>query len=421
MPSPVSFTLHRNFALGFFAALTVGSLNVHAATFTVINTNDLGDGSLRAAISNANEIAGTDLIDFNISGTGPFTINLATVLPSITEPVTIDGTTQPGYAGKPRIELNGAGAAGNGTGIYLLTSNCLIKGLAVSRFSRDGIRIESYGSNTIQANFIGTGPYGTNSLGNGNGSAGFGGITIISDNNLIGGLDPASGNGISGSNPRGIYLVNGTATNNVIQGNFIGVDGTGTNRLGNGTDGIALSSQIGGPACNVIGPSNVISGNAQSGVYLNAGANSNWVQGNFIGTDYKGVKAISNASDGVTIYGGIANLIGGTNAAQRNLISGNGGRGVLINANGGTANVIGGNYIGTDTNGTAKISNAYSGVEILNASGNTVGGTTAGAGNVISGNLLSGVSITDSSATGNLVLGNFLGTDVTGTTALGNA
>src|SRR3989442_1046304 len=72
------------------------SLAATAATFTVTNTNDSGDGSLRWAITNANGTAGTDLIAFNISGTGVQTITPLSSLPYITDPVTIDGYTQPG-------------------------------------------------------------------------------------------------------------------------------------------------------------------------------------------------------------------------------------------------------------------------------------------------------------------------------------
>src|SRR5262245_26474094 len=79
-----------------------------ANTFTVINTNDSGVGSLRQAITDANNTAGADAIDFNISGAGVHTITPASQLPFITGQVTIDGTTQPGYAGKPLIEISGA-------------------------------------------------------------------------------------------------------------------------------------------------------------------------------------------------------------------------------------------------------------------------------------------------------------------------
>src|SRR5262245_16950373 len=75
------------------------------ATFTVTNTNPNGAGSLEAAIINANSNGVPDLINFNIGGGGPQTITPTSGLPSITEQVTIDATSQPGYAGKPLITL----------------------------------------------------------------------------------------------------------------------------------------------------------------------------------------------------------------------------------------------------------------------------------------------------------------------------
>ena len=86
------------------------TLDVTPTTFTVINTDDSGAGSLRQAILDANALAGTDQINFNISGAGPFTITPLTALPTITDAVIVDGTTQPGYAGTPLIELIGTSA-----------------------------------------------------------------------------------------------------------------------------------------------------------------------------------------------------------------------------------------------------------------------------------------------------------------------
>lgn len=400
-----------------------GTARLQAATFTVINNADSGPGSLRVAISNANFVVGTDLINFAIPGTGPFTVNLATVLPSLLEPVTIDGTTQAGYSGKPLIALDGVAAAGHGSGIYILTSNSVVKGLSITRFQRDGIRIESFG-NVIQGNYIGTGPFGTNTLGNGNGAAGVGGIMIAAGRNLIGGTNAADRNVISGGNRHGIFLLSAGATSNSIQGNYIGVDFSGTKRLGNANNGIAVAS---GATRNLIGGTNagernIISGNTQSGVFLLDNATTgNAIQGNFIGTDATGSAVLSNASDGITISGAISNLIGGNLTAARNVISGNNGRGIIISGSGSRNNLVQGNYIGTDVTGTAKLPNRFSGVEMFNVRSNTIGGVEAAARNLISGNLLSGVSITDSNSTGNLVLGNFIGTDASGSNTLGNS
>ena len=76
----------------------------------VTNTNNAGSGSLRQAILDSNADSGDrDTIVFNIPGSGVRTITPLTALPLITQPVVIDGTTQPGYAGTPVIELNGNG------------------------------------------------------------------------------------------------------------------------------------------------------------------------------------------------------------------------------------------------------------------------------------------------------------------------
>jgi len=422
----------RFFTLGFLPLTVCSHLYGTTDIYTVTNLADTGSGSLRTAILNANAAgaSSTNFIHFNIVGPGPFTISPTAALPPITARVTIDGTTQPGYAGKPSIELDGTSAGNDTSGLYLQSSNCVVRGLAINRFGKEGIRIEGSGSNVIQGNFIGTGPFGTNSLGNGTGSGAFGGITILSAGNLIGGTDPTNRNIISGNNPAGIWVVdagNGAARGNQIVGNFIGLDVTGTNRLGNTENGIATygdrNTIIGGTNVNA---RNVISGNYQSGLYLKSdlflgiNSSSNVILGNFIGTDVSGTKVISNSSDGITLAGATYTMIGGTTAATRNVISGNGGRGIHIDAHGATGNVIQGNFIGTDCNGTARMGNAFAGVEILSSSNNIVGGAVAGAGNVISANGLSGMSLSSSESTGNVVQGNYIGTDVTGTNALGN-
>ncbi len=81
------------------------------STFLVSNTGDSGPGSLRQAILDSNAATGaTNTIDFDISGTGVQTIAPLSPLPAITNPVLIDGTSQPGYAGTPLIELSGSQA-----------------------------------------------------------------------------------------------------------------------------------------------------------------------------------------------------------------------------------------------------------------------------------------------------------------------
>src|SRR5436309_775386 len=156
------------------------------AVFTVTNTNDDGPGSLRQAILDANANPGLDTINFNI-GSGVQTINVGSTigvgLPAITDPVVIDGTTQPGYAGSPLIELNGTSVGLNQPGLYITAGSTTIKGLVINRFNSHGILLESAGGNIIAGNYIGTDVNGTADLGN------FGhGVFIASGaNNTIGG------------------------------------------------------------------------------------------------------------------------------------------------------------------------------------------------------------------------------------------
>src|SRR2546423_135484 len=174
-------------------------------TFTVTNTNDSGAGSLRQAILDANANPGSDTIAFNIPGSGVDTISLLSQLANITDPVIIDGTTQPGFSGSPIIEINGT-AAGAGVGCFaLIGGGNTIKGLVMNRFSGTVIHIATGGGNTIQGNYIGTNAAGTAASANS-----VGGIFITgSNNNLIGGTTTAARNVISG-NGNGIDIVHGS-------------------------------------------------------------------------------------------------------------------------------------------------------------------------------------------------------------------
>ena len=145
MPSPLLAA-----ALTVLATLTlVRGQN----TFGVTNTEDDGPGSLRDAILNANLVPGSDRIEFNIPGPGPYTIFLLSQFPVIDDPVTIDGTTQPGYAGRPIIELSGARAGPNVSGMLFQTFNSTVRGLAINSFlNGNGIELGEGGNHVIQGN-----------------------------------------------------------------------------------------------------------------------------------------------------------------------------------------------------------------------------------------------------------------------------
>ncbi len=384
----------------------------------VTTTADSGPGSLRQAILDANASPGPDSIAFNLSGTGPFTITPASPLPTITDPVVIDGSTQAGYAGMPLVEINGSNLAANSDGIHITAGGSTVRALAINRCPRDAIRIESLGTNVIEGNFLGTDPSGAAALPNGEGGVMING----SPGNIIGGTNASARNVISGGNQNGIYLLNSTAIGNVISGNYIGTSATGLAALGNVYNGLEISdcssNLIGGA---VAGAGNVISGNGLSGIYLlTSGATANVIEGNYIGLDKNGLTAVSNAQDGVTIYGVAGNTVGGTGAGAGNIISGNGAAGIDVLTAGATSNSILGNYIGADVTGKSAVPNQANGVIIDGAPGNTIGGTTAGAGNVISGNQQNGILIIHAGASNMLVQANFVGVDATGSNALAN-
>jgi uncharacterized protein (TIGR03437 family) len=363
------------------------------ATFTVTNTNDSGPGSLRQAIIDANANAGLDTINFN-TGSGVQTIQPTSALPTITSPVTIDGTSQPGYAGSPLIELNGVSAGVGSFGLRITAGSSTVRGLVINRFtppSGGGISLATAGGNVIAGNYIGTDVSGAANLGNDNN---FGVFIGLAPNNTIGGTATSARNVISG-NFFGIVISGSSPTGNLVQGNYIGTDVTGAADLGNTNDGVSVlfspNNTIGGTA---VGARNVISGNDSFGIYISgSGARGNLAQGNYIGTDATGAAALGNNNSNVSIFEVPSNTIGGTVAGARNVISGNDGFGIGITGIGARSNLVQGNYIGTDATGAASLGNSADGVIIANEANNAVGGTTSGAGNTIAFNGGDGVNV----------------------------
>ena len=381
-----------------------------SATFTVTNAADSGLGSLRQAILDANAVPGPDMIRFLIA-TGAQTINLASPLPVITGAVLIDGTTQPGFAAGPLIELNGAGAGFNANGLWLTGGGSAVIGLIINRCASSGILIQSNGNNVIQGNFIGTSRAGTAGAPNG-----FGIMLDRSHTNQIGGTTAGARNLISANNSHGIWIANGS--NNVVEGNFIGTDRTGTSPLGNGGDGVLLEGSANTIGGDDAGAGNLMSANGSFGV--DATANLNVIQSNFIGTDVGGTNALPNGLCGIRLNNAAQTTIGGTNSADRNLISGNGVHGIEI-AFGAWGNVVQGNFLGTDVSGTRPLGNSVAGIALnFSGGGNLIGGPDDNAGNLISANLAAGIWMFGSGTTFNTVQGNLIGTDVTGRSALGN-
>ena len=307
-----------------------------------------------------------------------------------------------------------AGASGNTIGGTMAGTSNVISA-SVQYY---GVYISDSGTtgNVVAGDFIGTDSTGTLALANpigvyiGNGAS----------DNTIGGTTAIARDVISGNTGDGVHIVNG-ATGNVVEGDYIGLNASGSAALGNGASGVAI---FGGATSNTIGTGDVISGNAGDGVYISdPGTAFNVVWGDDIGTDPTGTLAVPNY-DGVVIQNGATyNSIGGSTAFPfRDVISGNTWDGVHVVGSGTSYNVVRDSYIGVTAGGSAALGNGASGVAIYaGASNNTIGSKTAGYGNVISAShQYYGVYISDTGTTGNVVEGDLIGTDSTGTLALAN-
>ena len=430
-----------------------------------ICNNGSGDCTLRAALDETNALANLaagvpDIIEFSIPGVGPHTIQPGSPLPTITDPVVIDGTTEPDYAGTPVVELDGSLAGAGAHGLLGSAGGSAVRGLAINRFAGDAVKINLAGGNLIEDNALGTDPAGTLDLGNsGNGVTISGGShanvvrdNLISGNNgsgvvvvsvndtlvqgnligtslagsaalansgigvfvsggsntKIGGIGSGAGNVISGNSATGISTSNTTGT--LLLRNLVGTDISGAAAIPNGSVGVFISggtgTVIGGLAAAT---GNVISGNTFTGMTINSAANT-IVQQNFVGTDITGGAAVPNSAAGMLINSGSENLL------RDNVISGNASSGVVVVNE--TNLMVLGNRLGTDAAGTTAVSNNVLGLFVGGGANNTIGGSGPGDGNVMSGNLASGVAL--SNATSITFLGNRIGTDITGAASLGN-
>lgn len=409
------------------ASLALGNLVVLAATFTVSTDADGGSGSLREAIEKANLSPGPDRIHFAI-GEGHQRLSPQTPLPEVVDTADIDGTTQPGYAGSPLIELDGSLLfdAESANGLVVSGMRCAIRALTIHRFLGSGLVLGGDGHAMVAGNRIGADSNGAELFGNG-----AYGILVMSPGNLLGGLRASDRNIISGNGDSGVLLWTEAARSNVIQGNWIGIDSQGRAPLGNTSTGVGIldapNNLIGG---NLPEAANVISGNGQFGVAIlcsdavTTGCSStrgNRIQGNLIGTDAFGAGGgFGNGVDGVYIDGGEDTLVGGRrDAGEGNVISGNGETGISTLGSMSRGVKIQGNLIGLARDGEQGLGNGKQGVNIQSP-GVTIGGNQPTQGNVIASNGEDGVAILGPNAADIRILGNLIGTDLSGMKPLGN-
>jgi CSLREA domain-containing protein/uncharacterized repeat protein (TIGR01451 family) len=399
---------------------------VQAASPIVVNSTEdnqtASDGlcTLREAINNANSsdgsdttdgdcaagTAGADTINFDLTGTADFTlqdrnsvtkdgytIKLASVLPSISQPVTIDGYSQTGSLTNTQtspqpfnstllVQIDGTDVNDDGFIFIDGSDDSAIRGLVINSFDTGvAIRMRAPGI-TVQGNYIGTDPEGMTAKPNGSGMSG---QTIENGINAqIGGLNAEDRNIISGNSGAGTFSSGGyPASGWVVQGNYVGLAANGTDAIANsvssGPGGMSIDNAddviIGG---SETGAANVFSGNSNQGMAPDH-ANGLRVEGNFIGTDYTGNNQVGNIGPAINLNNSSDVTI------KNNVMSGNGGDGFYGDHN--TRVTFQGNKIGTNVDGSQSMPNGQSGISIGPESTDfLIGGTGTGQGNVIANN-----------------------------------
>lgn len=229
-----------------------------SSTLTVINSNDSGAGSLRAAITAANAAPGAQLIDFNIAGACPRLISLDTPLPDVVDDLEIDGYSQPGAS--PNTAELGTDAelcvvilASSGTLAQALQvpqaapagTNLTLRGIAFAGSTgfngnfTAALRLRGGQNHVIQGNaFGGVGPGSVGSLGTLNFGVQIRGTAYAA---LIGGANPEHRNSFGAMNSSAIVINDNTSVGHIVQNNYIGLSADGIQASAIGLNGIFSS------------------------------------------------------------------------------------------------------------------------------------------------------------------------------------
>ena len=382
--------------------------STNAAIFTVtVNTDGVGAGTLRWAITQANLTAAKDTIKFNAA----FTITPASNYPVISFPLCIDGFSATGAtqgalgtgARILKVILNGSGSS-TIYGLQITASNCEIKGLVIQDFYK-GILISGAAAtnNWIWGNYIGTAANGLTATA----------ATTCYDDGIA--LNTNTTNNIIGTN--------GDGSNDANEGNLISANGDGAQFFG---ESIAINE----------------------GGTISTDCSGNRIAGNYLGTNETGTASLyttglnTQRGSGVQINTSTLNIVGTngdgvSDALERNIISGNTDCGIVII--GGGSNKIKGNYIGTDKTGLVGLPNYANGgtsilavqISIKTASNNNIIGTDGdGVADNIEGNVIGSITFASASVncynygmvvqacTGTRIAGNKIGIGADGTTVL---
>jgi len=447
--------------LGDLPFIVTSSGDAADAALDGICDDGSGQCTLRAAIAEANADPGPDSIEFQI-GTGPQTIEVGPAgldsLPIISDPVSIDGSTQPGFVDAPLITIDQTFLTADDAFRDILfinvgASGSEIRSLVLTGAGQHAIEVNGASSVVIAANHIldneagitvrsGSAQVGLEGAGNVINGTNAGGHAIeignspgtsVSDNEIgltPGGLAGSIGNGVlgaGGGGASGVVVLD--STNVVIEDNIIvNADGTGVFFDGS-TAAAVVSNHIGLDLANVSMPNgtvnggggvqvlrgsddttvgdgtsggrNLISGNEGWGIVVESSSGVD-ILGNYIGTDSAGLGARANTAGGVLVQSGAEGTdVGGDDSPTRNLISGNGGPGLRIAGATTSLNRVASNFIGTDVTGSAPLQNAGHGLHIQESGNNTIG--DAAGGFLVSGNAGHGIVIEGPSASGNAV------------------
>ena len=243
--------------------------------------------TLRAAIEAVN--AGCDdRITFAVPDVAIPKITPQTPLPALNVKVEIDGTTQSGG----KVEISGTDATG--ICLDLQGGNSTVRGLVINNFTGEnglGIRLFGAGKNAIVGNYLGTDVSGN--------VPAFNGANIIvtnSSNNEIGTTKPGEGNVIGDA----VGIVGKASTGNAIVANRIGIGADGTSVIGRNL-GIVVGGGGGTKIGGTVGAGNRIGGFSEFAIEV-FGSSDTVIEGNFIGLDVPGVRALGGAV-GIVVVG----------------------------------------------------------------------------------------------------------------------
>lgn len=410
-----------------------GARPARAATLVVTTTADSGPGSLRDAIETANSTPGPDTITFNIPGSGVQTIQPLSALPTITDPVVIDGSSQPGYSDSPLIELSGTSAGNTASGLTITGGGSTVRALTINRFQKYGMWISGAGGNAVEGCFIGTTADSLAPAGNGEGGLYVGLPNAYaggSPNNRVGGTAPGTRNVISGNRMRDIGLYGNGTSGTVIQGNYIGLDRLGQAAVWAPATFVIGIDIIGAPSTVVGGTTeatrNVIAGHPSAQITVVDGQGTT-IQGNYFNTGSDGTSAVVNGGTVILVQRSSNVLIGGMQTGARNVIAGRGesplpsgtAMGWAVKVEGGSNLTLAGNYIGTAADGRTIRPFSLEAVVLSGVTDAMIGGTALGSGNLINGFSIAGIGVdtgfpvpTRSSTA--VIQGNRIGVDVDG-------